>query len=139
MAEPTPAVPDAILTPVDGSDCSDRALQYAAMLARQFDAALHVVHVTDRESEAATEVLDQARAVLDEVGATAEPELVFEAERSFARGGRVGQCLLTEVDERGIDLVVIGHHGAGRLEQAMIGSVAKTVMNDGRVPVTVVS
>ena len=54
-----------ILVPVDGSDCSFRALAFAAEMATNFDATLHVVHITDSHDEATEETIRRARDVLD--------------------------------------------------------------------------
>ena len=51
---------------------------------------------------------------------------------------RVGQNILEMVEEEGYDHVVMGHHGAGAVERAILGSAAETVLRSNQVPVTVV-
>ena len=46
------------------------------------------------------------------------------------RNGKPAEEILSEVDERGIDLVAIGTHGAGGFERLLIGGVALTVLRE---------
>ena len=127
-----------VLVAVDGSDNSMRALRFGVEFADRFEAELDVVHVTDRETDATDEVLARAEEVLASVGSEADCELdvVEGLELPTARG--TAKELLALVAERGYDHVVIGHHGAGHIERAIIGSASETVIHGTTVPVTVV-
>lgn len=127
-----------VLAAVDGSDNSMRALRFAVEFADRFDADLDVVHVTDHETEATDEVLARVEEVLASAGADATPELdvVDDLDIPTARGA--GKELLALVSERGYDHVVVGHHGAGHIERAILGSASGTVVRGTSVPVTVV-
>ncbi|MFC3477767.1 universal stress protein [Halobacterium litoreum] len=127
-----------ILVPVDGSDCSFRALDFAADMAPRYDADLHVVHFAESETDATDAVRDRARTLLDAQGVDAEPEVTTDADFEFRPGDRVGDDILSLVDERGYDHVVMGHHGAGTIERAILGSAAETVLHAEKVPVTVI-
>jgi nucleotide-binding universal stress UspA family protein len=127
-----------ILTPVDGSDTSLNALRSAADLAAALDATLHVVHFADREDDATEETLDRARAVLEEKGVAAEPEVAVDVRLDFRPANTVGEDILEMVEEEGYDHVVMGHHGAGAVGRAILGSAAETVVRANVVPVTVV-
>jgi nucleotide-binding universal stress UspA family protein len=127
-----------ILAPVDGSETSLNALRYAADLTAAFDATLHVVHFADREDDATEEILDRARAVLEEKGVTAEPEVAVDVRLDLRPANQVGQDILAMVEEEGYDHVVMGHHGSGAVERAILGSAAETVIRANEVPVTVI-
>jgi nucleotide-binding universal stress UspA family protein len=47
-------------------------------------------------------------------------------------------CILQEVEARACDLVVMGYHPRGRLEEAIIGSVSRSVLRRCKVPVLLV-
>lgn len=128
-----------VLVPVDNSDCSFRALEFATEFVRRYDGSLHVVHITDHGEEEATEVVQRAEDVLSEAGIEDEPEVVTDVRMSNLQyADRVGQDVLELVEEEGYDHVVMGTHDAGRIEGALLGSAAKTVVEDTEVPVTVV-
>lgn len=126
-----------VIVAVDGSEASTRALRRAAEFADRFDAALHVVHVSDSETPATDEVLERAEATLAELDADADVALeVIEMEVGTPR--EVGKELLAFVDRSGYDHLFMGHEGHGAVERAFLGSAAETVVRDATVPVTVV-
>ena len=127
-----------VLTAVDGSDCSMRALRFAVEFADRYDADLHVVHFSDVETEATEAVLERVREVLDDVDADVEPELALDENLETRTAAHVGEAIVETVDRDGYDHVVMGHHGAGRIERAILGSAAETVVRAERIPVTVV-
>ncbi|GGM74864.1 nucleotide-binding universal stress UspA family protein [Halarchaeum rubridurum] len=127
-----------ILVPVDGSDCSFRALEFAAEMATNYDAALHVVHITDSRDEATEEIVRRARDVLDAHDVEDDPAVRTDVSLDFRPSNRIGEDVLTLVADEGYDHVVMGHHGAGTVERAILGSATETVMDAERVPVTVV-
>ena len=127
-----------ILVPIDGSECSFRALEFAVEFARRFEATLHVVHVTDAETDATDDIIDRAREYLREQGVEDEPEVSTDVDLAFRPADRVGEDILALVEERGYDHVVMGHHGGSAVERAMLGSAAHTVVEEETVPVTIV-
>jgi len=127
-----------VLVPIDGSECSFRALDFAIEFVRRFEASLHVVHVSDSETDATDRILSRARGRLREEGVTDEPEVSTDVNLAFRPAERVGNDILELVSERGYDHVVMGHHGAGAVERAILGSAAHTVVEEESVPVTIV-
>lgn len=126
-----------VLVAVDGSESSTRALRRAAEYADRFGAILHVVHVTDHETEATDEVLERAEATLAELDIDAEVALdVIEMDVPTDR--EVGRELLEFVEREGYDHLFMGHEESGVVERAIVGSAAETVIRDATVPVTVV-
>ncbi|MXR22559.1 universal stress protein [Halobacterium bonnevillei] len=127
-----------ILAPVDGSDCSFRALGFAIEMADRYDGSVDVVHFAETESASTDAVVDRAQRVLDAQDVDADPEVSTDLEPEFRPSDRVGEDILDLVERRGYDHVVMGNSGAGALERAILGSAAETVLNADRVPVTVV-
>ena len=133
-----------ILCPVDQSEASGRALDYALMLSRWYDASLTAVEVA---WAGLPSVSPAAPALLS-------PEYLQEsagALRRFvdARAGDVvvetklvhGPIVANVVDEaRGLpaDLIVIGTHGRGGFERFVLGSVAEKVLRKAPCPVLTV-
>jgi nucleotide-binding universal stress UspA family protein len=127
-----------VLVPIDGSDCSDRALRFACEFADRYDADLHVVHFSDGRTSATEQVVEHARKILDDAGIEDDPEVVVETDVGVRTAGRVGKAIVSLVSERGYDHVVMGHHGSGTAERAILGSAAETVVRAETTPVTIV-
>jgi nucleotide-binding universal stress UspA family protein len=127
-----------ILVPVDGSECSTRAVEFAAEMAERYDGSLRVVHLSDAETDAALAALDRAREGLpaDHDGDTSVEVVVRDMASPTAN--RVGQEILAYAKETDADHVVMGHHGAGVVERAILGSASETVVRGEMLPVTVV-
>ncbi len=146
---PPPAEPVSfhrILVPVDFSDCSLNALEYAALVARRTKASLRVLHVLEpvcygldftlshasqREAARArmTERLADLVAALQGGGVTAEQEL---------RGGLPSDSILEAAEGAKADLIVMGTHGRRGLSHAFWGSVAESVLRKSARPVLAV-
>jgi nucleotide-binding universal stress UspA family protein len=137
-----------ILAAVDGSDSSKRALVFAARLAAQVQADLVIVmvkqHVVDEELrrfgqvENATiaEILEQeASAVLAAARSQAEALGVNDISTSAEDGDPA-----TVLSDRaqGVDMVVMGRRGRGRLAGLLLGSVSQKLAALSPSPVVIV-
>ncbi|MEZ3144590.1 universal stress protein [Halobaculum sp. MBLA0143] len=129
---------DHVLAAIDGSDNSMRALSFATEFAVNFDATLHAVHVSDAETGATEAVLDEAREVVADMAVDADLELLEVSEMPVRSAHAAAKELLTYAADEEIDHIVIGHHGAGRVERAILGSASETMVRGATVPVTVV-
>jgi len=127
-----------ILAPIDGSDPSERALRFAAELARRFECSLHVVHITDSETDATDRIIERAGEILREEGIDEVPEISIDVGLGFRSADQVGRDIVAMVRSEGYDHVVMGHHGTGMIDRAILGSAAKTVVDANDVPVTIV-
>lgn len=128
-----------ILTPIDGSECSFRALEFAIEFAERFDASLHVVHITDYQGEGTNDVIERAEEALAEAGVDTTPTIETNLRMSSpGYANRVGKDILRLVEEEGHDHVVMGHHGTGRVGRAILGSAAETVLRAAEVPATTI-
>ncbi|MFB6137796.1 MAG: universal stress protein [Halobacteriaceae archaeon] len=127
-----------VLVPIDGSEPSMRALRYAAQLVGAFGGSLHVVHFTAEETEATRELIERAEAELAAAGIDADPEVDVDLEMDLRPAKHVGERIVELAEAEGYGHVVMGHHGAGTVERAILGSAAETVVRAEAVPVTVV-
>ncbi|WP_458207258.1 universal stress protein [Haladaptatus sp. NG-SE-30] len=127
-----------VLVPIDGSECSSRALQFAVTFAQEFDATLHVVHFSNEQTDATDEILSRAREVVESEGVDADVKLWTDMQLEFRPADRVGENILELVNTNGYDHVIMGHQGSGTIERAILGSAAETIVRAEAVPVTIV-
>lgn len=127
------------MVPIDGSEGSFAALEFGALFARQFEADLDVIHVTDERTDDTEELFERARAALAEAGVNTEPEVVLDdavTESNAAR--KVGKRLIDLAGERGYDHIVMGRESGGRLERFVVGSASDAVVEESDLPVTLI-
>ncbi|MFA9517303.1 universal stress protein [Halopenitus sp. H-Gu1] len=139
---------DHILLPVDGSEASQRAQQYAQVLANAFDAEIHALFVlenggliddvadTSASNEIESELRATAESTLEDVVSACEAESIT-VQTSIA-SGHPADSILEYIDTNDIDLVVMGTHSRGRLSRFLRESVAEQVAQAASVPVLTV-
>jgi nucleotide-binding universal stress UspA family protein len=128
-----------ILCPIDFSDHSRRALQYAAALARAHKSTLLVLHVNP--AGAGRQVSDAPI-----LGTPTPGDLTAEASRFIqsadtagvpveviTRKGTVAEEILKQAT--GADLLVIGTHGRSGFDRLILGSVTEKVLRKADCPV----
>jgi len=135
-----------ILLPFDFSIHSKNALRYAVLMAKEFDASLHLVYVVEPTLYPAD--LGFGQVVLPEV----EDDLVEEGEKqllsiikdhigkdvqatSVVRRGKPHQEILQEAEERKIDLIIVPTHGHTGVEHILFGSTAERIVRNAKCPV----
>ena len=128
----------------DGSDASRRAFQFAVDLARCSNGRVRVVsvlQVTEGGADACALMMadsgtHRAQELLDELSAIApDASTLIDVELTH---GSPGDVLLSQIDQHGIDHIVIGHTERGALARWLLGSVSHNVLARAHVPVTVV-
>lgn len=137
---------EAVLVPTDGSDAASVAAGHGVTLAEATDAAMHVVHVVDLTPVSGDFGSAEALAALEEAGQQAVDDVISRAEDAGVRSveasvlsGRPARAILDYVEERDIDLIVMGTHGRTGLERYFLGSVAEKIVRVADVPVLTVS
>ena len=133
-----------ILVPIDGTEYSWRALEYASALARLSSGSLVVMTVSKKDTpvpivftgedclvaQIGNEVLDVARAIMS--GQGVECSYLLEQDSSITES-----ILHTEKVEK-CDTIVLGSRGFGTLEGLFKGSVSQVIVESAQVPVIVV-
>lgn len=126
-----------VLVPIDGSDCSTRALEFAVEFAQRFDATLDVVHFSDAETDATRKICDRAAETIpDDVGCTIR--VITDDDLDFRPAERVGELILALAEANGYDHVIMGHHGNGAIDRAILGSAAGAVVRAEKIPVSII-
>jgi nucleotide-binding universal stress UspA family protein len=130
-----------ILLPTDGSETAQAAVDHALSLAERYDADIHVVHVIDTHRYDTS--IDSLVAPLRRAGeqyverATAATAGEGVDVTTAIEMGRPGRALLEYIDERDVDLVVMGTSGRGGLARRLLGSVTNYLVTHAAVPVHV--
>jgi nucleotide-binding universal stress UspA family protein len=137
-----------ITCPIDFSDISRRALDHAALLARWYEAELHVIHVMPLmptvfgfPSPAMDGAIEPAHtdAIVKEltkcVGSAAT---IVPRTQLAVRSGSAAAEILRYVDEAKSDLLVVGTHGRTGFERVVLGSVTEKVLRKAPCPVLTV-
>lgn len=137
-----------VLVPIDESDRSSAALEYA--LEEHPEASVTVLHVidprdfrtyggvegwvdveqiADQQRDHARRLVENARERATDRGITVTTEVLT---------GKPARSIVEYVGENDIDHVVIGSHGRSGVSRVLLGSVAETVVRRSPVPVTVI-
>jgi nucleotide-binding universal stress UspA family protein len=144
-----------ILLSTDGSDIARKGVKHGIGLAKALNAKVTVITVTEQLlayyggngsgwipspkdferfdaacKERADKVLDEARAMAEQIGISAELLHVPDALPATA--------IIETARSRGCDLIVMGSHGRRGLKKLFLGSQTSEVLADGSVPVLVV-
>jgi nucleotide-binding universal stress UspA family protein len=137
-----------ILVPIDFSDCSRKALQYALPFAKQFGATIELIHVVpinylfgsefgaidfpQMETELKTNAQKRLAEFVDrEIGSGVPSEAVV-------RTGQPMHEIVAEAKHRGADLIILSTHGRTGLRHVFMGSVAENVIRYAPCPVLTV-
>jgi nucleotide-binding universal stress UspA family protein len=80
--------------------------------------------------EALGEMLTEAQQGLQEKNLSPDEIVVTQ--------GDPAECIVAEAESRQVDLIVMGYHTRGRLEEAIVGSVSRSVLRRAQVPVLLV-
>ena len=135
-----------ILVPLDFSAASMQALDYAVELAKQFRAAIHLVHVHPPDEAASLPgaahlLLQSAEAIerLNEELAGIHRKRVepFCPENCHIRSGRPYLEIIGLAREIGADLIVLSTRGHSGLKHLLLGSTAERVVRSAPCPVLV--
>ena len=146
-----------ILLSTDGSDVARKGVEHGVALAKALNARVTVITVTEplpvdygsrhasgwmpsREEvdsfdaagkERAGKVLDEARAMAEQIGISVELLHVPNAHPATA--------IIDAAKSRGCDLIVMASHGRRGLRKLLLGSQTSEVLGDGSAPVLVVN
>lgn len=131
-----------ILVPLDGSSLAECALPNAERLARAAGARMLLVRATTARgvpggdpAEAQARAVRQAESYLAEIADQLGGPGVVETAVFY---GDPAEAILTEVNLRHADLVVMATHSRVGLDRLVYGSVAEAIMSHSPVPVLLV-
>lgn len=128
----------------DSSTSAKRCFRFALDLMRATGGHVHVVSVvqvteggpeacammmTDKAASHVSELEAELAALAPDAAGLYDVEVVY---------GSPGDVLLAQVEQHGIDHIVIGHTERGALLRWLLGSVSSDIIARAHVPVTVV-
>jgi nucleotide-binding universal stress UspA family protein len=114
-----------VLVPLDGSEFALRALPTARVLADRLDAEVHTVSVAGADDDAARLRRLAAAALGIDDG---DDKVLVVAE------GDPSEVIARRAEELGSCVVCLSTHGRGRLHGAVVGSVARSVLQRSSAP-----
>lgn len=136
-----------ILIPIDFSDFSDKALEYALHLAEKYSARITLFHAVVLFQD---DVDEEQRLQAYEDWVKKREELILSqmdknrnkvkkrgitVETAIERGVNAADVILDYLDDRDFDLVVMGTHGRTGLKHILLGSVSEKVVRLSPLPV----
>lgn len=136
-----------IIVPIDFSEHSEYALETAAVLAKKYDAEILALHM-----------LELSNALISNAENLQQEETVFYlklAEKRFqdfldkdylkdikvtplVKHFKVFSEVSEVAKEHGVDLIVMGSHGASGLKEVLVGSNTEKVVRHSNIPVLVI-
>ncbi|HKY02887.1 MAG TPA: universal stress protein [Burkholderiales bacterium] len=135
-----------ILVPVDGSECSLRAVNHILRLLNPAELEMHLLNVQPAlpadvgrfisgdqlksyHHDQGIEELKAARALLDKAGAKYQFHISV---------GDPAETICHVAKDQGVEQIVMGTHGRGGVMGMLLGSVASKTLAQSPVPVLVV-
>ncbi|MDI6655258.1 MAG: universal stress protein [Candidatus Hydrothermarchaeota archaeon] len=136
-----------ILAATDGSNCSERAVNFASKLASESKSKITIVYAVPKlpptreelvkllkkqlgsEKEAGNKYLQKGKKIAEKFGAKTETKLLE---------GNPVEEILKEAKNGRHDLIVVGSYGKGVINKFLLGSVSSKLLHLSRIPVLVV-
>jgi nucleotide-binding universal stress UspA family protein len=138
-----------LLVPTDFSESARHALTYGISFAREYQAELVILHVVENltvgyasdlfpvpMAEVFQEISGYAKAELAKLGAVAREKEVEVLEQVVQ--GKPSAEIIRFAREAEVDMIVLGTHGKGMLDQALFGSTTERVVRRAPCPVLTV-
>lgn len=137
-----------ILAATDFSDCGNRAVQRAALIAAQQGTTLRIVHALPGAAltwqllrvqgiEVETSLRDAVEVLLKELVTDIQSRLHVDVTHDVGTGA-AHRVIVDAVETHQPDLLVIGAHGEGIVQQVLLGGTAGRLLTNGSRPVLVV-
>jgi nucleotide-binding universal stress UspA family protein len=142
-----------ILVPIDGSEYSLHAAQYATRIARNEKAQLFCIHVvtpripygyatpaaSSTKSRYYDDIKNKVESWFDNVRNMAKDEGIFDIKTEiFIDVKSIIESIIEYATQRNIDLIVIGTRGRTGLKRFLMGSVANGVVQHANCSVLVI-
>jgi nucleotide-binding universal stress UspA family protein len=138
-----------VLVPTDFSESARHALTYGISFAKEYAAELVLLHVVENLTVGyASDLFPVPMAeVFQEISGYAKAELAKLGEEARQRGvtvqeqvvqGKPSAEIIRFAAENQVDIVVLGTHGKGMLDQALFGSTTERVVRRAPCPVLTV-
>jgi nucleotide-binding universal stress UspA family protein len=138
-----------ILVPTDFSESARHALTYGTSFAREYGTKLILLHVVENLTVGyASDLFPVPMAeVFQEISGYAKAELAKLGQEAREKGVSVDEAvvqgkpsaeIIRYAVEHEVDMIVLGTHGKGMLDQALFGSTTERVVRRAPCPVLTV-
>ncbi|MCL2476081.1 universal stress protein [Candidatus Bathycorpusculum sp.] len=136
-----------ILVPIDGSDYSIRAEEYALSIAQTHQAEIVLVYVVDDLVVERLSAMATREAVAQELKNNGHRHIKYAldlsekagvAARSMIAEGRPFEQIIEFAKSLDVDIIVMGTYGRRGAERILLGSVAERVIEYSQCPVLVI-
>ncbi|WP_224485235.1 universal stress protein [Robertkochia aurantiaca] len=136
-----------ILVPTDFSEQAQYALRVAADLAKKYQAKLYLLHMLGISQTLITKDESKSQAEAIYYMELAKKRFAELLEKDFLKGVEVetivqNYTIFSEINslahDKGIDLIVMGSHGTGNLNDFFVGSNTEKVVRTSDFPVLVI-
>jgi nucleotide-binding universal stress UspA family protein len=133
-----------ILFATDFSRVSNLALPYAVEIARRSGATIHAVHVIAPDIYPLVpptewqQIAEEEKEFRDRTTKNLEAELEGLSHEFLSLEGDIWRCIARVIEDRSIDLLVLGTHGRTGIQKALMGSVAEKIFRQAMCPVLTV-
>jgi nucleotide-binding universal stress UspA family protein len=145
-----------ILVPTDFSECADRAIEFAAVLAKKISGEIYLLHVvSDEDEHSGISTSGEWHSVVEAttapgipymIGLLKQTKVIMEEikKKSFFAGipvhdnievGNAGPMINEAAEKYNADMIVMGTHGAKGITEVLIGSTAEKVVQNAVRPV----
>lgn len=136
-----------ILTPIDFSEASLKALKYAVAFANQYGSTLLLIHVVEFSAVGSEFGAIEISRVIEEMQDNASKQLKELAKQVatdrvrteiVVQSGRPYSQIIDVAKEKKTDLIIIASHGHSSLAHVLLGSTVERVVRQGPCPVLVI-
>jgi nucleotide-binding universal stress UspA family protein len=138
-----------VLVPTDFSESAKHAFIYGVSFAQEYRAELVLLHVVENLTVGyASDLFPVPMAeVFQEISGYAKTELAKLADEARQKGiavselvaqGKPSAEIIRHASENDVDMIVLGTHGKGMLDQALFGSTTERVVRRAPCPVLTV-
>ncbi len=135
-----------ILVATDGSEASEKAIDFASKIAKNCNFEIVIVHVIPSLYGTKEDVLilikegigspEKAGEKYLSKGVDIAKKYGIKAKTKLLKGNPLEE-ILREV-EKDYDFLVVGYHGKGKINEFLMGSMAKRLLRLSKIPVLVV-
>jgi nucleotide-binding universal stress UspA family protein len=125
-----------ILVPIDGSDQARKAIDFAANLAKQNDATIHLLHVyklpiiPEGMGEYVISDRIELQALGDQIISVAQDEVRKKGGQHIeatVMEGDPAERIIAYAKDHDVDMIVMGSRGLGSFKGLLLGSVSNKV------------
>lgn len=132
---------ETVLVATDGSEAANAAFDHGVELADALGASVHLLAVVEtgqnplRFGPSEVEEMDRkAAALVEEITETIERVEIH----GEIRRGKPAETVLAYAAEIGADVIIVGQHGTGGLEAAVLGSTTDRLTRLTEIPLVII-